>query len=386
MKFPANDIISLLDERLEYNLAESTNKDVVLGELLDDGLLQEMKGLKLEYGTSQGNPRLRERVGQKLGVDKDEIVITNGSIFGILLSILCVCEPGDEVLTVKPNFPPTMDLIDGLGFEKKLVTLRFENQYQLDVDDVYQSVTSKTRLIILVSPLNPTGTTIEYSDVVHLSNLLQKNYPDCLLLIDETYREAAYGDNPILPTYAGIADNVVTTASLSKCHGTPGLRIGWLQSSDAAFINQAKIAKMNTVISNSVLDELIAINVLEKEQALFEARRKHAVEGFEITKRWVAKNAQCIEWIEPGAGALCCIRLNKEVFQDEDVDRFYDIAKEHSIQLADGQWFGESKRIFRLGFGYMDIDMLISTLEKLTQILQSLKNGIKTSMPEQVSG
>ena len=158
MKFPYNDIISLLDERLELNIAESTNKDLLIDELWDKSFVQGLRALKLEYGTSQGNAELRALIAEKLQVPKKNIVITNGSAFGIFLSILCLCEKGDEVLTVQPNFPPTMDLIDGLGFEKKLLKLSFEEKYRLDQEKLFKAISNQTKLIILVSPLNPTGT------------------------------------------------------------------------------------------------------------------------------------------------------------------------------------------------------------------------------------
>lgn len=370
MKFPINDIVTLLDERLEFNLAESTNKDLILNDIWDDEFSKELKNLKLEYGTSKGNKKLREKVGEKLSVDKNQIVITNGAVFGIFLAMLCLCEKGDEVITVQPNFPPTMDLIEGLGFKKVLVKLSFEKEYQIDITKLFSQITNKTRLIILVSPLNPTGTIHSKAEILEVSDRLNNQYPNCKLIIDETYREATYGANDIIPTYAGLRDNMVTISSLSKCHGTPGLRIGWLQSSDKKFIEQVGIAKMNTVISNSVLDELVALKVLDKEFEIFKSRRIHSLTGLELTKNWVEQNNKLINWAEPKAGALCCIKLKDEQYTNSQIEEFYSLSKEIGIQIANGEWFGESKRFFRLGFGYMEIEKLNTTLNKLSEILK----------------
>ncbi|WP_273565464.1 pyridoxal phosphate-dependent aminotransferase [Maribacter halichondriae] len=370
MKFPVNDIINLLDDRLELNLAESTNKDLILEEIWDEAFSQGLKKLKLEYGTSQGNEELRELVSQKLEVDKKNIVITNGSAFGNFLSMLCLCDTGDEVITVQPNFPPMMDLIEGLGFKKKLLKLSFEEKYQLNEEELFKTITEKTKLIILVSPLNPTGTTLSRAEVEKISIRLNDEYPNCRLLIDETYREATYGNNEVIPTFAGLKNNIITVSSLSKCHGTPGLRIGWLYSSDANFIKEVSIAKVNTVITNSVLDEYVATQVLKKETEIFQARRIQSAKGLELTKKWVELNEQFIKWNEPSAGALCCIKLKETIFGQEQIEQFYSLSKHAGIQIASGEWFGETNRCFRLGFGYMEIKQLIKTLEKLTEIIK----------------
>ncbi len=369
MKFPFNNIINLLDDRLELNLAESTNKDLILEEIWDLSFNQGLKKLKLEYGTSQGNEELRELVSKKLEVEKKNIVITNGSAFGNFLSILCSCNKGDEVITVQPNFPPTIDLIEGLGFKKKLLKLSFEENYQLNEEELFKIISKKTKLIILVSPLNPTGTTLSLEEVERISNRLNQEYPNCKLLIDETYREATYGNNDIIPTFAGLKNNIITVSSLSKCHGTPGLRIGWLYSSDDDFIKEVSLAKVNTVISNSVLDEYVATQILKKESEIFKTRRIHSAKGLELTKKWVELNKQFLKWNEPNAGALCCIKLKETIFSQEQIEEFYSLSKHAGIQIANGEWFGETKRFFRLGFGYMEIKQLTTTLKKLTEII-----------------
>lgn len=375
MKFPYNDIISLLDERLDLNIAESTNKDLVLEEIWDESFSRGLRDLKLEYGTSQGSEELRALIAKKLAVTKEKIIITNGSAFGIFLSILNLCDKGDEVLTVQPNFPPTMDLIDGLGFEKKLLKLSFETGYKLDEEALFDAVSEKTKLIILVSPLNPSGTVHSQEEIEAIASRLEVEYPDCRLLIDETYREATYGNNMAIPTFAGLRNNVIIVSSLSKCHGTPGLRIGWLYANDPDFIKEVAIVKMNTVISNSVLDEYVATQVLKKESEIFLARRIHSAKGLELTRKWVEEHEQLIAWIEPSAGALCCIRLNEKQFDTAKLDKFYDALRASGIQVANGEWFGETKRYFRLGFGYMNIDQLAPTLDRIGEILKEIREG-----------
>lgn len=83
-------------------------------------------------------------------------------------------------------------------------------------------------------------------------------------------------------------------------------------------------------------------------------------------------NVEYLDWIEPRAGALCCIKLRESLFDDDQVAEFYRSSTEQNIQLAKGDWFGETKRCFRLGFGYMSLDKLEKTLELLTGIIRAL--------------
>jgi len=113
----------------------------------------------------------------------------------------------------------------------------------------------------------------------------------------------------------------------------------------------------------------VALKVLDKEFEIFKGRRTHAVIGFELTKNWVNQNSEFISWIEPKAGALCFIKLIDKQFTKDNIEKFYSSSKEAGIQISNGEWFGESKRYFRLGFGYMDIKKLDFTLKKLGGIL-----------------
>ena len=76
-----------------------------------------------------------------------------------------------------------------------------------------------------------------------------------------------------------------------------------------------------------------------------------------------------IEWVRPDGGALCCLRLRRDAFDDAHVTAFWDLLPRHALQLASGAWFGESKRVFRLGFGHLPLDRLVLALSALSAVL-----------------
>jgi aspartate/methionine/tyrosine aminotransferase len=122
-KFPPNDLISLLDVNLKFNLAESTPSNLVLGQIVDDTFLSELRNLELGYGTSLGYETLRQEIACRLSVSADTILTTNGASGSLFLTMFSLCNVGDEIITVSPNFPPTMVADAQLLFSKKATQL-----------------------------------------------------------------------------------------------------------------------------------------------------------------------------------------------------------------------------------------------------------------------
>lgn len=202
---------------------------------------------------------------------------------------------------------------------------------------------------------------------------MAEHCPDAVLLLDETYREAAYGDDPIAPSAIRLGSRVVSVASLSKCHGAPGLRLGWVITTDADLRAQLVRGKFNTVISCSAIDEALALAVLRQRGRIIDTRRVHLAAGVALTERWVHDNADRVEWIHPSAGALCCVRLRPAVFDDADVTRFHEALKDSGVRVGNGTWFGDEARVFRLGFGFMSPTELEAALAALTAVLRQFQ-------------
>jgi DNA-binding transcriptional MocR family regulator len=201
--------------------------------------------------------------------------------------------------------------------------------------------------------------------------LLEARAPQAILFIDETYREATYGNEPVPESVAGLHPRIVTGASVSKALGAPGLRTGWLTVPDADLRSRLIVAKMNTVISGSVLDEALAAGLLRKRAAVLAPRRQLLAHGLAQLTAWCDMERQRIEWIRPHGGALCCLRLRADGFDDAAVARFWALLPGRDLQLACGAWFGESERVMRLGFGYLPPGRLEPALAALSSVLDA---------------
>jgi DNA-binding transcriptional MocR family regulator len=200
---------------------------------------------------------------------------------------------------------------------------------------------------------------------------MQKRSPQALLFIDETYREASYGDAPVAESLAALDPRVITGASVSKALGAPGLRTGWLTVVDAELRSRLVVAKMNTVISGSVLDETLATTLLQHREHVLAPRRNLLAGALDKLTTWCEGERERIEWVRPDAGALCCLRLRTDAFDAAAVTRFWDLLPQHDLQLACGTWFGESDRAFRLGFGYLPPERFGLALSALSASLDA---------------
>lgn len=370
-RFPYNGIISLLDVNRPFNLAESTSQDLTVGDVLDLAGLETLRGLKLGYGRSAGSAELREEIAKACQVPAEQVITTQGTALGLFLLAFETCRPGDEAVLVTPCFPPSRDCLLGAGVAVREIRATFENNYQLDLDELAASLSPNTKLVSLASPQNPSGVRTPRATVEKILALLEARAPQAMLFIDETYREATYGNEAAPESFAGLHPRIVTGASVSKALGAPGLRSGWLTVADADLRSRLLVAKMNTVISGSVLDEALAAALLRKREAVLAPRRRLLAQGLAELAAWCEMERQRIEWIRPDGGALCCLRLRADRFDDAAVGRFWALLPGHDLQLASGVWFGESARVMRLGFGYLPPGRLAPALAAFSSVLDA---------------
>jgi DNA-binding transcriptional MocR family regulator len=130
------------------------------------------------------------------------------------------------------------------------------------------------------------------------------------------------------------------------------------------------LAKFNTVISCSPVCEALALKVLEKRERIIAQRRRSLAEGLARMAEWALESKEFVDWIQPDAGAICCVRLKPSVFDDVAVSRFYDALANEGVRVANGTWFGDEMRVFRLGFGLLSLPDLNVALNALTVVLK----------------
>lgn len=368
-RFAPNGIIALVGEHPRFNLGGSYGPNLLLQELLDPTMLARLEKTELGYGSAAGDADLRAAIAETLGVNAGDVVITTGSLQALFLLAFVLCDRGDEVVLATPAFPPTRGAFEAVGANIRLLHLSFDRGYRLDVDQLAPLLSAKTKLVSLASPQNPSGVAVPYDTLREIVALMRQRCPRAFLIVDDVYREAAFGDDPVAPSALGLASQVITVASLSKSHGAPGVRIGWAIVRDTHVREQLVLGKFNTAICNSAIDEILALRILEQRERVLRDRRTILAQCVATTEAFVHANGELIEWIRPDAGAICCVRLRRDRFDEATVEQFYRRLRDAGILLSNGTWFGEEARIFRLGFAHLPLPELEQAYDALGAVL-----------------
>ncbi|MFJ3768648.1 pyridoxal phosphate-dependent aminotransferase [Streptomyces sp. NPDC090082] len=196
-------------------------------------------GLGNQYPPGPGVPELRaaiadhqrERYG--LAYDPDtEVLVTAGATEAIAASLLALVEPGDEVIALEPYYDSYAACIAMAGGTRVPVTLRpHEGSYVLDLDELRAAVTDRTRLILLNTPHNPTGTVLTRAELTAVAELAVER--DLLVVTDEVYEHLVFGDAEHLPiaSLPGMRERTVTIGSAGKTFSFTGWKVGWITAS-----------------------------------------------------------------------------------------------------------------------------------------------------------
>ena len=222
----------------------------------------------------------------KTEVDPTEVVLVPGSKNVLLFTLLACIEPGDEVILPDPGYPAYASQVNFIGGVPKPVTLREQSGFRMDLDELESLVTSKTRMLIVNTPQNPTGGVLTAEDVKFVCDLAHKH--DLLVVSDEIYSQLVYGFHHVSPlSHPGMRERTVLMDGLSKSYAMTGWRLGY------AVAPKALAAKLDTLMINSSscaagFTQMAAIEALsapESEHAVarmvkvFEHRRNLVVDG-----------------------------------------------------------------------------------------------------------
>jgi aspartate/methionine/tyrosine aminotransferase len=350
---------SLGYDSIEFNLAESSVRDVLFKEININ-----LNELVIAYGDHIGKPELRKLISNEYkNINEENVLLTVGAAGALFIIQTSLLKKEDHLIVIRPNYATNIETPRAIGCDISFIDLLFEENYALDIEKIKSAIQPNTKIISITTPHNPTGTIINEETIIALCKIAEEK--NCILLVDETYREIAFFKPTSLA--ASLSKNAISVSSVSKAHGIPGIRLGWIITQDKSLINLFLAAKEQIYICNSIVDEEICYQYLLKKESYFPAIQEEVKSNFKILKEWINKHPH-LEWIEPTGGVVCFPRFKKEV--KIDIEKFYKILLEdYKTYVGSGHWFEQSKRSFRLGFGWELQPAFIKGLENIDKAI-----------------
>jgi aspartate/methionine/tyrosine aminotransferase len=356
-------------DRIKYNLSESSVRDRSLGDL---GI--ELGDLLLFYGEHVGHPGLVEAIaaassGAAGAVTHDDVLVTAGAAQALFIVATTLLEKGDHLVVIRPNYATNIFTPRAVDADISYLDLTFEDGWAIDVDKLAALMTPRTRYVSITVPHNPTGRMMAEAELRRLVEIVER--AGCRLLVDETYREMTFGE--MLPCAATLSPQAISVSSLSKTYGIPGIRSGWLVCRDPELMQTFLAAKEQIGICGSVVDEEIAYQALRQRDAWLPEIQGRIAAALAVTRDWMA-GEDLTEWVEPESGVVSFPRIKPE--SPVDVDEFYRaLTEDFGTYVGPGHWFEQSRRHFRLGFGWPLTDELKGGLAGISGALRAALRG-----------
>jgi len=250
------------------------------------------------YGPTKGLPELRTILADRLtryrpDVEMDNVIITCGGTQGLLVSALTLFDHGDEVLTPDPGFVIYQPHVIMCGATPLRYSLKFDNNFQPNPDEIEELITPRTKAIILNSPNNPTSAMLEPETIKAIRDIATDN--ELVIISDEVYDEIIFEGHHhsfLNQDY----DNVVYINSFSKSLAMTGWRIGYMAASKYIVNQMAKIQYYNiacpsTPLQKAVYDVMCAptsnihewVDILRKRRDVM-VKRANDIPGFNCLK------------------------------------------------------------------------------------------------------
>jgi len=310
----------LRDNHPRYNLGSSAVKPIDMS----------LKPIQSGYGELEGSTELADLVRDLYRCQ--DLVLTSGACEANFL-VYSTLKRGDEIIVEKPTFPPLKEVPRSLELKVKTIDRLHENQFQIDEEQLKDTITKDTKMVVVTNSHNPSGVTLDPGPLAEIAS-----DSGAYLLIDEIYREMSLAKK-------AEGENIIITSSLSKTFGAGGLRIGWIIA-DETITHKAQLTKnyLNNCLSTP--SEKLAIQMLRNLSELIERAQRITRENQKTIEKWVDKTARLD--LAPSKSSICFPRYECNVDSltfAQHLLRKYDTLVVPSI-------FFDTESHFRIGLGY----------------------------------
>lgn len=233
-------------------------------EAVKEGVVEAVKSDFTHYTSTQGIMELREAVAEKLkkensiDVDADDVIVTCGTSEALFFSIMATVETGDEVILTDPCYISYAPYVTFAGGKPVYVKLAEEDGFSIDLEELKEKITDKTKAILINYPSNPTGAILDKEQARSIAEIAEDS--GLIVISDEIYEGITYEEKNHSP--GAFADNVITVNGFSKAFAMTGLRIGYVATKMEEFLKGILRLHQYTMICASSISQKAALYAL----------------------------------------------------------------------------------------------------------------------------
>ena len=285
---------------IEFNLAASTGPAWTVNDILalaDDETRHRFLNHNLVYGRPAGADSLREAIAEMQRVPVEAVQIVTGASEALVALMWLAAEPGANVIIPLPGFTTFSALPESLGLETRFYRVRRENGFRIDPDEIKRLADSKTKLILVNSPHNPTGATIGDGEMEALHDFTAER--GIQLVSDEVYHPIYHGRQT---KSAARLPHATVIADLSKAFSIAGVRTGWMIEHDAQRRQQYWNARAYFSICNTTTGEILSEIAIRKRDVVLGKTQEAATRNLKLLERFMADHRDVLGWIPPQGG------------------------------------------------------------------------------------
>ncbi|MFT4088013.1 MAG: aminotransferase class I/II-fold pyridoxal phosphate-dependent enzyme [Gordonia sp. (in: high G+C Gram-positive bacteria)] len=328
-------------------------------------------GRPLPYTGALGLPALREAVakfsGERFGapVAAERVVVTTGASAALLLACAALIDPGDEVLVADPSYPCNRRFAESFGATVRLLPTTPADRFALTADQVGQAWRPQTRGVMVASPSNPTGTSLDFDELQRLCRTVADR--GGWRIVDEIYLGLADADHSGRRSIAAVDPGAIVVNSFSKYFGMTGWRLGWAIVPEEMVPVAERLAQ-NYYICPPTPAQLAALTCFEPETlAVAEERRAELRRRRALVLDGLARLGLKVPVAPDGAFYVYVDVSGTGMTATEFCDRALD---EAHVALTPGKDFGDigAEQYVRLSYAASEAD-LVAGMERLAALL-----------------
>lgn len=300
------------------------------GESMDD-FMAELKHMNLGYPHFDGTPRTRQAIAKLYKeVTPEEVLLVHGGTGANSTVVLSLIEPGDQVVSIMPNYQQFYSIPKSIGAEVRTIHLKPEAGYKLDLSELRSVIDENTKAILFTNPNNPTGALLELNEMEAIVEMARAS--DAWIVCDEMYRGLK---EEYMPSFADLYEKAIVTASSSKIYSMAGTRVGWIICRDPHMRKELFNRRSYDSICGGVFDEWIFAIALEHVDKIFARSRKILNENKAVIDKWLQGHKYLHQYAD-AYGTTYLIHYDLDV----DAEKFCDdLLDQKGVLVCHGDCF-----------------------------------------------